>query len=282
MARHCQRNPSCEWILTSFFHNYTQDSNSRAGAFVFVLARGRGQGELASLVSVVGGEAVSFTMVEVSPLVWVFGITMTSFLPFFFLLQGDKSNSNAAVWELEVYMRGKFFFSGYRKISVLTLFFFLLHPRAYGILVSATREWIPAPAVKHSLNHWTTGEVPGSWLLIVDLLPVEFYFHRWCALNIWNGLIRFKTNLKQGSPFLLPPLSYPPQKNSATANGWLPAYRLRLLLDYGKSLLHKEVKFCGQGDYAEIFSHVHLDLRKSIEVGWTAAVQWEMDKAAVV
>ena len=175
-----------------------------------------------------------------------------------------------------------FSFQAIGRLVSWLFFFFLLHPRAYGILVSATREWIPAPAVKHSLNHWTTGEVPGSWLLIVDLLPVEFYFHRWCALNIWNGLIRFKTNLKQGSPFLLPPLSYPPQKNSATANGWLPAYRLRLLLDYGKSLLHKEVKFCGQGDYAEIFSRVHLELRKSIEVGWTAAVQWEMDKAAVV
>ena len=74
------------------------------------------------------------------------------------------------------------------------------------------------------------------------------------------------TNLKQGTPFLLPPLSYPNKKNSATANGWLPAYRLRLLLDYGKSLLHKEVKF-GQGDYAEIFSCVLLELRKSIEVG---------------
>lgn len=115
----------------SFFHNYTQDSNSRAGAFVWVLARGRGQGELASLVSVVGGELVVLTMEEVSPLVWVFGITMTSFLPFFFFFW-DKSNSNAAVWELEVYTQGKLFFSGYQKINVLNFSFFCCTPGHMG------------------------------------------------------------------------------------------------------------------------------------------------------
>lgn len=193
---------------------------------------------------------------------WVFGINMTSFLPFFFffLLQGDKSNSNA-VWELEVYMWGKFFFSGSGKISVLKFFFFLAAPQGMRDLSFHNQGTNPCPCSEaQRLNHQTTGEVPGSWLLLVALLPVEFYFHRWCALNIWNGLIRFMTNLKQGSPFLLPPLSYPNKKNSATANGWLPAYRFRLLLDYGKSLLHKKVKFCGQGDYAEIFSCVLLEL----------------------
>ena len=205
---------------------------------------------------------------------WVFGINTTSFLPFFFffffLLQGDKSNSDAAVWDLEVYMWGKFFFSGSGEIGVLKFFFFSAAPQGMRDLSFRNQGTNPCPCSEEQLcSHQTTGEVPGSWLLFVVLLPVEFYFHRWCALNIWNGLIRFMTNLKQGSLFLLPPLSYPNnKKNSAPANGWLPAYRFRLLLDYGKSLLHEEVKFCGQGDYAEIFSCVLLELRKSIELGW--------------
>lgn len=68
---------------------------------------------MASLVSVVGGELVTFTMEEVgwwiekrkrksiSVSLWNKHDKLPSF--FFFLLQGDKSNSNA-VWELEVYM----------------------------------------------------------------------------------------------------------------------------------------------------------------------------------
>lgn len=118
--------------------------------------------------------------------------------------------------------------------------------------------------------------------LVSSGTPSWVLFSQMVCSGIWNGLIRFMTNLKQGSPFLLPPLSYPNKRNSATANGWLPAYRFRLLLDYGKSVLHKEVKFCGQGDYAEIFSCVLLELRNSIELGWPTAVQWETDRAAVV
>ena len=81
-----------------------------------MLARGRGQGELAPLVSAVGGELVTFAVKEVgwciekrkrksiSVSLWNKHDKLPSFFFFFFLLQGDKSNSDAAVWDLEVYM----------------------------------------------------------------------------------------------------------------------------------------------------------------------------------
>lgn len=136
LARQCHCSSSCEWIDHHFiFSSLKTQIPVQEHLFALVsclLGSRKRQGGFALLVFIEGNELLLLTMKEVewctekrkrkkvkenkSPLVWILGITITSFI----LLQRDKCNSVTIVWKGEVYMQGKFFFSGHGKLSVTT------------------------------------------------------------------------------------------------------------------------------------------------------------------
>lgn len=145
------------------------------------------QGGFALLVFIEGNELLLLTMKEVewctekrkrkkvkenkSPLVWILGITITSFI----LLQRDKCNSVTIVWKGEVYMQGKFFFSGHGKLSVTTSY------------CGPFSNWALIPQMC-SLNIWkglirlNKSKTRKPFLVVCTLWPLQCKLLGWCLV----------------------------------------------------------------------------------------------------